>query len=346
MIGAFFSWWLGQLADLLPPWLRRPAFARVDALVIAPIEPLDSLGAVAVTVRRNGKETPVGEFPLRQEALESVPAPRGRPAVLRIARDDLLEKTLTLPIAARDDLAQVLAFEMDRETPFSADELYWNYCAETVDQRQGRISVHLILIPKARLAPLLAVLGQCGLAPKWVEIADGRADCSYLPIDHQRARPQHQSRWLLAGAAACCAVLAAGAAVVPFALQAAELAALDREIRAGQTTATEADALRREIDRLSRSAEVVRKARENAARPIEVLASVTRLLPDDTYLTDIDLRQRKLTLSGRSAAAARLIGALAADRSFRNPSFAAPVTHIESLRVDVFTIVAEMGAPS
>jgi general secretion pathway protein L len=70
---------------------------------------------------------------------------------------------------------------------------------------------------------------------------------------------------------------------------------------------------------------------------------VTRVLPDDSYLTELELLQRKLTLSGRSVAAARLIGAFAANGEFRNPSFAAPVTRIEALRQEIFTIVAEVG---
>ena len=139
-------------------------------------------------------------------------------------------------------------------------------------------------------------------------------------------------------------MLALGAVVTPFARQAVELAALDGEVKAGQAVAAEAEALRREIDRLTRSADLVRTAREKTARPLEVLATVTRLLPDDTYLTEFELRQRKVTLGGRSAGAARLIGAFAADGKFRNPGFAAPVTRIEALRLEVFTIAAEVGA--
>ena len=46
--------------------------------------------------------------------------------------------------------------------------------------------------------------------------------------------------------------------------------------------------------------------RDKAGRPLVVLAAATRILPDDTYLTEMELRQRKLTLSGRSAGAGRL----------------------------------------
>ena len=345
MIGGFFLWWADRMAELLPAWLRRPAVTRLDALVIIPTTPLDRIGRIAVFVRRNGRETELGQFTLGAGELAEMPRPRGRPAVLRIDRAELLEKTLTLPLAARGELDQALAFEMDRETPFAAEDLHWNYHIERVDQQHGRLLVRLLLIQKARVAPLLAALAQSGVAPKWLEIADGPADCGFLPLADKGGHPHRPSRWLLAGAGAACAILALAAVAMPFARQAMELAALDRELAASRATAAEAEALRRESERLVRGAELVRRTKESTARPLDVLAGVTRLLPDDTYLTEIELRRNKLTLTGRSAAAARLIGAFAADPTFRSPGFAAPVTHVGALRADIFTITAEVGPP-
>ena len=55
-------------------------------------------------------------------------------------------------------------------------------------------------------------------------------------------------------------------------------------------------------------------ARKQVGSPLHSLALLTDVLPDDTYVTTLGLRQRKLTVSGRSASAARLIGAMAAIR--------------------------------
>src|SRR5437870_2760561 len=62
--------------------------------------------------------------------------------------------------------------------------------------------------------------------------------------------------------------------------------------------------------------------------------SLTRLLPDDTYLTELGEQQRRVTLTGRSAAAARLIAALSAGEGLRNVVFAAPVTRLDALRTE------------
>ena len=344
MISAFLAWWLDHLAQLLPRWLRRPEFGRVDAIVIRPTAPLDCIINLTIFSRHNGKEALIGDFPARPDELKQVPPARGRPVILNVEHAELLEKTLVLPLAARSELDQVLSFEMDRETPFAADELYWNYSIENIDQSEGRVFIHLIMLPKDRLIPLLTILDQAGLHPNWVEVADVPSHRAFLPLDDHHGPPQHRSRLTLVGAAICCITLALGAALIPFVRQQVELASLDGKIRVGQAIAAETDALRRKADQLLRSAAFVRSAKEKSARPLEVLAAVTQLLPEDTYLTDIELRQRKLTLSGRSGCAARLIGVFAADSRFRNPSFAAPVTHIEAFRADIFTIIEEIGS--
>src|SRR5262249_45270790 len=173
MVREFFAWWLGQLVELLPQGLRRTALTAADAMVIKPIGPLGrGIEAVSIGLRRNGKETPLGRFGLGAADLAELPQAAGR-TVLRLGGQGILGKTVTLPLAGERELDQVLGFEMDRETPFKAEEIYWNHRIEKADRQNGRLSVRLVLLPKANLAPLLTALGQSGIQPRRAEIADG-----------------------------------------------------------------------------------------------------------------------------------------------------------------------------
>jgi general secretion pathway protein L len=344
MLREFLSWWFGQLADLLPAFLRRTAPTAADATVVAPIGPIGGgIEAVSVGQRRGGKETPLGRFALGSAGVAELPQAGGRLTVLRLGEADVLGKTVTLPLAAERELAQVIAFEMDRETPFHVDELYWSHRVVEVDHQNERLSVRLQLVPKASLAPLLGALAEIGIVPERVEIADGPDAGACLPLLSENGSARSIfSRFFVPAGAAACAALAIAAAATPFVRQSIALADLDRQIASGRAEAAEAAGLRREIDRLSRSADLIQSERAKVGQPLEILAAVTRVMPDDSYLTELELLQRKLTLSGRSAAAAHLIGAFAADDEFRNPAFAAPVTRIEALRQEIFTIVAEV----
>jgi general secretion pathway protein L len=345
MLREFFAWWGGQLADLLPQELRRSTLGTSDALVITPIGALgQGVDAVAVDVRRrSGRETPVGHFALGAAGLGELPRTANRTALLRLGEGDVLGKTMTLPLATERDLDHVLAFEMDRETPFKADELYWNHRITAADRQNGRLTLRLSLVPKAAIDPLLTDLAAVGIHPKWIEIAEGPDKGIHLPLNGGGSHARHPTVRLLWPAAACCAMLAIAAIVTPLVRQGLTLASLDRQVAAARAAAVEADNLRREIDRLSGSAGFIESERDKAGRPLVVLATATRILPDDTYLTEMELRQRKVTLSGRAAGAARLIGALASDPEFRNPGFSAPVTRLEALRAELFTINAEVG---
>jgi general secretion pathway protein L len=345
MLREFFIWWCRQLADLLPAFLRQTAPTAADATVIAPIGPLSQgIDAIQVGQRRNGKEAPLGRFALGAAGVAALPGAGGRPTVLRLGETDVLGKSITLPLAAERELEQVLSFEMDRETPFRADQLYWSYRIAEIDRQNERLSVRLQLVAKANLAPLLGALAQIGIVPERVEIADGPDAGACLPLlVKQNGARRAARRFLVPLAAACCAALALADILTPFVRQSSALVALDRQIASGRAAAAEAAHLRREIAELARSADLIQSEREKVGQPLEILAAVTRVVPDDSYLTELELLQRKLTLSGRSAAAARLIGAFAADSEFRNPAFAAPVTRIEALRQEIFTIVAEVG---
>jgi general secretion pathway protein L len=345
MFRDFFAWWIGQLSDLLPARWGWLGSMREDALVIEPVGPLSrEIDSIGINLRRLGRETPLGHFRLAADSLAALPQPPGKRFVLRLRQADVLAKTVTLPIAAENHIHQALAFQMDQETPFTPDEIYWSHFTSRRDRQSGRLSVRLLLVPRQSLAALLRALDHVGIVPYRAEIDDGPDQDRTLPLDGDGGSPDSaQRRALLWPAAACCLLLALGTIATPFVRQALSLTNLDREISDGRATAAEAEQLRRDLDRLSDTIGLVESERDKAGRPLATLATLTRILPDDTYLTEVTLQQRKVTLSGRSAAAAQLIGALSAGEGLRNVAFAAPVTRLEAIRAELFTITAEFA---
>src|SRR5437879_3350206 len=184
MFREFFAWWTGQLGDLLPARWSRSGSVREDALVIEPAGALSGDGdAIAMILRQRGRETPLGQLSLASAAANQLPRPPGNRVVLRLRQEDVLAKTVTLPIAAEHHLHQALAFQMDQETPFAADEIYWSHAVARRDRQSGRLSVRLLLVPRQSLAALLQALDRIGLVPSRVEIGDGPDRDRILPLD-------------------------------------------------------------------------------------------------------------------------------------------------------------------
>jgi general secretion pathway protein L len=345
MFREFFEWWIGQLADLVPAGWSRLGATRKDALVIEPVGSLpDDVDDISVNLRRRGRESLVGRYSLAAASLAQLPRPPGRRWVLRLRQSDVLAKTVTLPIAAERQVREALAFQMDQETPFTPDEIYWSHFIAERDRQAERLSVRLLLVPRESLRVLLGALDRLGVVPNRAEIADGPDQGQSLPLGSD-GDPLNggNRRPLLWPAAAVCLLLALGTIATPFIRQAISMASIEDEIEAQRATAAEVEKLRKELDRLSGTIQLVESERDKAGRPIATLATLTRLLPDDTYLTELTEQQRKVTLSGSSAGAARLIGALSAGDGLRNVAFAAPVTRLETTRTEVFTIAAEVA---
>ena len=326
MIEQVLAWWAQQLLAWLPKRLRRSS--RMQDGVIAQASP----SGITLLARRRGTELPLG--PLGTGVQSSV---LSGPVVLRLPPGALLQCPVELPLAAERDLSGVLQYEMDRLTPFSADEVYWTWRIQGRDRARGRLQVVLMLVPRAAVDASAGALRRAGAAVAALEASDGSVAIPLAPVDSRRQRWRRQG---LAAGTIACAGLAVAAVVTPFAMQSVAARRTERGIAALRPQVDRADALRRRIAAEVGGANVVAAQQAETGDPLAVLESVTDALADDTYVRELTLRGRVLTLAGQSAAAARLIPALAAAPALRDPAFAAPVTRNEAAGADLFSIRA------
>jgi general secretion pathway protein L len=335
------------MADLLPARLSRWSAVPATALIVAP-GPADNSGTttISLSVRHHRREQDIGRFPLNEPGLEalrlSLPSPGRRwLVVLRLAPDLLLEREVDLPLAAEPEIGNTLRFSIDSLTPFAAHELFWSWAITLRDRVHGRLHVRLSVVCKAAVEPLIAALRGAGVAPKLLEFALSDIDTRVIAPDDGPSRGSMSRR----NGLACFGGLAAGAlvaiAVLPVVSQMRALAETDARIAALQPRVAKVVALRRAGGDAD-GVDVVARERARVGDALHVLAIVTNALPDNTYLTELSLHQRKLALSGESGAAAKVIVALSAEPALRKPEFVAPVTRAPMGGRDIFSIEAEV----
>lgn len=335
MLGEFMRWWGASLRDLLPAWLRAGQAADRHAVFAAP-EP----GFVVLTQRRAGAEVPLGRFSLEGAELGLVLTRTVRPAplLLRIPRAALLEREVVLPLAAERELERVLTYEMDRLTPFAAGDVFWTAVIDRRDRVGGRLHLRLLLAPRAPWTGVLAALAAAG-RPVSALVADDRSRT--IPLRRQAAGPW--PRRLLATGVAACVALAAAAVALPFAAQNRDRGTIEARIAALRPQIAAVESLQRQAAGTAAGQDVVAAERARVGDPLAVLAALTDILPDDTFLTEFAMRQGRIEMAGQSPAAARLIAALSADPVIRNAAFAAPVTRLDGNRGELFSIRAEVA---
>ncbi|HEV2673544.1 MAG TPA: PilN domain-containing protein [Aliidongia sp.] len=343
-IGTFLSWWGEQLRSLLPATLAGATPLDHDAILVT-LEDEAAAEVVEVTLRKRGQPSRLGRFLLDGpgiRALKQACALPGRPnaVILRLGSAFLLEKQLVLPLAAERELVRVLGFEMDRETPFAVDEVYWDAAVIERDRRQGRLTVRLSLVPRAPLADLVRDLAAADLAPTMLAPLLSDGTIRPIALDHSGARSRGWRGRAMPALTTVAALLALVAVALPFVRQALAAREIEASIAALQPTVDEAARLRRQIT--GGGGEAIAAERAKLPNPLKVMAATTQALPDDTHLTDLSLKNRRLSLIGQSAAAAKLLGALAADPGFKDPAFAAPVTKLEANQQEIFSIATEV----
>jgi general secretion pathway protein L len=214
---------------------------------------------------------------------------------------------------------------MDRLTPFRADEVFWTCDADRRDTARNRLHARVTIVPRVRVQPVLAALQRAGLVPMRIEAGGSAGSHHIIPFDGNPPRRTWFGPRIDAYALGGCGVLAVAAVALPFIVQSIARTAIDARIEAMRPQAALAEALRKLMVESATLPHTIAAARVQAGAPLHSIAMLTDVLPDDTHLTTLGLWQRKLTISGRSAAAARLIGAMAAHPLIHNPVFAAPV---------------------
>lgn len=339
------------LLDLLPPALRHAWFPPVRRLWIrVEAESLD-------VIEEAGRErTPLGALPLAAgdgpAALAASLERRGVDGEVwaLVPPAQALVRTLVLPSAAEAQLEGLLRHEIDRQTPFSADQVVFD--AQVVERRaaDGQLRAELAVLPKARLDALLAALGPLASRLSGIDIDDaahraGRRR-NLLPAARRLPRSDRDGRLrlLLAGAAAL-ALLLAGA--VTLGNRERALVALEAQRDAAYDTARQARALRQQLDTAASAANFLAEQRQKRPTTLELLDDLTRRLPDDVYVQRLSVEQGRVTISGAARSAGTIVATLQASPYLKGPALAGAVQQDRSTGRDGFTVIAELvpGGP-
>jgi general secretion pathway protein L len=337
MVRDFAEWWARQMRELLPRTVLS-TLERADALLVTAQTEWFSLA-----VRRRGRETALGQFRTDEAGVAAArAAARAAPrrVVLSVPSDLLLERQVELPLAAERDLAGILSYEMNSLTPFAAEDVIWQTAMVKRDAAQRRLQLRLTLVPRSALRPCLDLLARLGVTADGLEATAGDGSQRRLALAGPGKPAGRRLTTALAGAAG---ILAVAVVVTPFVMQSLARKATERAIAALAPDVAKATAMRKRLADGIAGAGILAEEQARIGDVLQVLAALTEIVPDDSWLSDLSMRQGKLNFSGESPAAARLIPALAADPDFHNPAFAAPVVRSPSGRAEQFVIRADLA---
>ncbi|MAL03091.1 MAG: general secretion pathway protein GspL [Arenimonas sp.] len=305
-------------------------------------------GTLRIAVESPGQEQLLGQVPLDDPALV---AELGRriadspaPAWLMLPPSAVLRRTLALPAAAEGRLREVLVHEIDRQTPFPADQVCFEGRVVGRDAASQGVKVELLVLPRVRLDQELQALGALASALAGADVRgeDGRALGVNLLLPAHRSRGSDPSRRLnlaLVGIAAVALLLALG--LVRF-NRAEALQSLRADVEAANLQVREVRLARNQLVAKVEAANFLAGRRAESPTMLELLDDLTRRIPDDTSVDKLSVENGRIVMIGQSRAAPALVGLLQASPLLVEPALTGAVQADPRTGRDRFTLTANV----
>ena len=338
----YWTWWIGQLTALLPGHVQATIKQQHQCLYI------ETKGADFVIRTQSGSQSQeLGTFACNAEdgcSLELPDAPSE--TVLILPADKVLIKELTLPLATEENLREALSFQIDRQTPFSVDQVCYDCQVTSRDTSTQTLSVNLIMAPRDVTNELLDCLARNGLFPDRVSVLGRNSDrvlpANLLPPGRQKKRwpgIRRRQNLLLVSANV---VLLLIAVAIPVIQRQQAINSLEPQLERAVETAKDGTQLRRQVEELVAASEYLRNKKQSELLVMRAMDEVTRVLPDHTSVSRLDIGSEEIQVQGQSTASAALIPLLEASPLLQNVRFRSPVMQIGTTAEERFHLSADL----
>lgn len=300
---------------------------------------------LAVYWRQDGKQKSCGEYDLEQGAFDFQrvvkQCARSKKYLLELALDkrQALHLQHNFPEAAQDNIKQVVSYQLDRLTPFSADAAYFDASVARRDKVKKEVLADIYVAPKRLVDKLAARLSEVGI-PSFdlVSAAQGAANLSHGRDAVSQPTSESWSRiplyFLLV------ALIASLTAPVAYKYRrVTQIEAALSELK-GDTSGQLA--VRDKLLAAEEALTFLQERRRTSPVALDVVERLSAEIPLHTWLERLELEGKQVQIRGESGKALTLIDTLEESDYFRRVSFKSPVTRSKSSGKDKFHIQAQV----
>src|SRR5690242_17237749 len=343
----FLRWWGGELTAMLPAGLRALVRRGPDVLWLSGISGVATVRRVRGGARLAAIAPGLPVDVQREEFAQACAGidPDDRRLLLVVPASQVLYRRLLMPAAAAADPRRVVGYELDRQTPFKPEQVYYDVRVSADAAPAGQVALDLYAAPKADIDPLLERFDMIEAHPDAVDVqaADGTlAGIDLLPLEQRPRRVDRRRRTnLFLGLA--CVLLAVLVLSQWLANRRAALAEMQADVQAMRAKATQSEQLRAQLTgALAASKFLVKRKSENPSA-LEVLDDLTRRLPANAWLDALTLDDSGgLDIKGEAAKAAALVDTLSSSSLLQEPKLQGVIQPDPATGKERFELVARV----
>jgi general secretion pathway protein L len=313
----FLAWWGGELSGMVPASLRERMVPPRPALWLV----LEDEGTALQVWKAGDEPVQVDQFGadedvqlLRDRWFELLGGfDDGRPEIrLCLPAESVLECPVELPLAVEANLAAAIGYQLDQLTPFKASQVLYDHRVTGRDAQHGRIELELRLVPISRVEAVRERLTAIGIRPHvidTVKINGGVPACEGFNLLPENERPAYtyaraRLNWILAGVAALVLGLVMAQSLY---LRGQTVERLQSEVANLRQEAESVLDLQRQLEDALVAANFLAERRRRQPVIIQVLDEISRVLPDDIWLQQLQIRDTEVLMVGLADGSQRLI---------------------------------------
>ncbi len=335
---ALVEWWTGVLAAALPSWARRFMPPRAILLVDPRANTVTEYPGGRLLPNRGAEDGTGGLAGTVAARAKAEPRPH-----IALRLHEVIRTTAVYPYAARHDLRDLVALDIDRLSPFSRSDVLCSYDSLKADKTANTIHVSVCIARMADVADAVSKGQAFGAPLRYVGPADGP------PWEHNLLDGKAR-RYRTVSAAPLLWIAAAGLVManlaIPLVTTALEARRLTDDIVVLEETVRTRSAERQvTADAAVRQATFV----DERTSLVPALAALTGVLADEARLTRLVFDAGKLDISGTTNETSTLVSTLLDHPLIARVTYAAPVSvepedGTETFRLMIDTRADQTGA--
>lgn len=347
----FFLWWGRELSFLVPEKLRELLSDKSGYVFISA-----TTESILLSRMIDGQQQTISELALNESSLEQYQQLIGDDAelekanyILRLTSDQAIKKILYLPAVAKENLRQVIAFEINKYTPFKEEQVY--FAVKSLGKEEnGQIKVLLVLTPKKILDTIYQQLKNVqiySVITDYERAANNFADDLdiYNLLPEQKKQIKNKiTQGLIWFFSSMLLVLTIAVLVFLVWHQRQSVESLRQQLKQLEKDAHFVQSQQLEIDNIVDETEHLIKFKNSSPSLLEIINLLSQLIQDDTWLTHFKYNDTRLQIQGQSPTASALIGMLESSSLFSNARFVSPLTQDKKTGLERFQISVDVNA--
>ncbi|MFI3185498.1 MAG: PilN domain-containing protein [Methylococcaceae bacterium] len=352
----FFRWWQRELSFLVPEKIKLRIFEQRGFIIVRPEG--SQLALTYLSSARDGVVNAPESLAMLERndsGIAQYKALRAKDErlvkanlILRLSAEQAIQKELSLPAAAKENLSQLVAYELDRYTPFKAEQVYFAVKPLEGQHEPGQIRVMLVLTLRETLDTLYEDIQSFGMSPLFVDYEASPNDLEHyydgynLLPENLREETANTPRLIYTGLIAAIFLLLGAVLALPVWFEYQTVNVLQEKIDAIEKNAKAVKKQQQDIDAMINETRQLIAEKTAAPAVIDMLNTLSSLIKDDTWLGYAQYSDGHLQIQGESPAASALIGVLEESELFANARFVSPVTQDKVSGQERFQITVDV----